>query len=52
MSRLTNNSCLCGWAYRGKKCRELMRKHPGLKDGVWHYPIFAEKQEGGIDAHG
>lgn len=31
--------CLCGYSYRGKKCRSLMKKYPMLKDKVWHYPV-------------
>jgi len=25
--------CYCGWAYKGKKCRELRKKHPELGEG-------------------
>lgn len=30
------NPCYCGYAYKGKKCRALMKKYPILLD--WHFP--------------
>lgn len=33
------NPCYCGWAYDGKKCRELQKKFPALKYPTWHHPL-------------
>lgn len=38
-SPLSRNPCYCGWAYDGRKCRALQKKHPSLnKKNGWHKP--------------
>ena len=42
--RYAERLCYCGWAYDGKKCRELQRKYPELKKPHWHYDVNAAKE--------
>ena len=30
--------CFCGFAFNGKKCKELRKKHPTLNNYFWHHP--------------
>ena len=36
--------CLCGYLYHRRRCKELIKKYPMLKDGDWHYRIDEKKQ--------
>ena len=41
------DKCFCGWAYQGRKCRELQKIYPHLKWPFWHHSENASQPSEG-----